>query len=515
VDGYWDELKNTIEKKYGFFMDRYEVTNKQYKEFVDKGGYRNLDYWENTFIKNGKTLTWEAAMAEFTDKTGRPGPSTWEAGDYPDGQDDYPVSGVSWYEAAAYAKFAGKELPTGDHWDSGVGFYWNSISQLLGTKIYPLSNFNGKNTEPVGKNPGLTAFGVSDMAGNVREWNWNETGIGRIISGAGYDDATYLFTTWNQLPPFDRSPQNGFRCVKYIDKENIPVSAFRLIDLGGNRDYSKEAPVSESIFKIYKNQFLYDSTALNAVVEERFDSPDDWVVEKITFNAAYGGERMTAYLYLPKNSPPPYQTLIFFPGDYKEKKYIINNSAVSWFFDFILKSGRAVLYPVYKGTFDRIDGQDPSYMSHQHTERLIMWEKDFSRAIDYLETRKDIDATKLGYYGHSWGGYLGGIIPAVETRLEVNILIVGGFFKALPEADAINYITRIKVPTLMLNGKYDNFFELENNIKPFFNFLGTPEKNKRLVVYETAHYVAKADMIKEVLAWLDKYLGPVNYLPNK
>ena len=62
-------------------------------------------------------------MSEFVDKTGRPGPSTWEAGDYPDGQDDYPVSGVSWYEAAAYAEYAGKVLPTGDHWDSGVGFY--------------------------------------------------------------------------------------------------------------------------------------------------------------------------------------------------------------------------------------------------------------------------------------------------------------------------------------------------------------------------------------------------------
>jgi len=42
-------------------------------------------------------------MALFRDATGRPGPSNWEAGSYPAGQDDYPVNGISWYEAAAYA----------------------------------------------------------------------------------------------------------------------------------------------------------------------------------------------------------------------------------------------------------------------------------------------------------------------------------------------------------------------------------------------------------------------------
>jgi dienelactone hydrolase len=520
VDGYWDEDKNTYEKKYGFFMDRYEVTNKQYKEFVDKGGYRNREYWDNKFIRNGKTLSWEEAIAEFKDKTGRQGPSTWEAGDYPDGQDDYPVSGVSWYEAAAYAKFAGKELPTGSHWDSGAGFYWKSIVEYIGARIYPLSNFNGKNTEPVGKNPGLTAFGLFDMAGNVREWNWNETSIGRIISGAGYDDANYLFTIWNNLPAFDRSPQNGFRCVKYIDKEKIPVSAFSLIYLGSGagRDYSKEVPVSENVFRVYKNQFLYDSAALNAVVEEKFDSPDDWTVEKISLNAAYGDEKIIAYLYLPKNTPPPFQTLIFFPGSYalNERKYVIDNSAVNWFFDFVLKSGRAVLYPVYKGTFERFDSDFPPYGSHQYVEKMIIWVKDFKRSVDYLETRKDVDINKIGYYGHSWGGEIGGIIPAVEERLAVNILIVGGpIGRPLPEVDQFNYLSRIKIPTLMLNGRYDNIFPLETAVKPFFNLLGTPETDKRLCIYDTDHYVAKADMIKEVLAWLDKYFGPVNYMPDK
>jgi dipeptidyl aminopeptidase/acylaminoacyl peptidase len=455
-------------------------------------------------------------MAEFTDKTGRTGPSTWEAGDYPEGQDDYPVTGVSWYEAAAYAEFAGKELPTGDHWDSGVGFFWNAIYENIGSSILPLSNFNGKNTEKVGNNPGITSFGVYDMAGNAREWNWNETGVGRIISGAGYDDATYLFSSWNQLPPFDRSPQNGFRCVKYIDKEKIPRSAFRFVDMSGagGRDFSKEIPVSENIFKVYRNQFLYDSTTLNAVIEERDESADDWIVEKITFNAAYGDEKMATYLYLPKNTTPPFQTLVFFPGAYAEllNKFDINHSAINWFFEYVIKSGRAVLYPVYKGTFERKDGPNPPIHTHQYTEWLIKMVKDFSRSIDYLETRKEIDVTKLGFYGHSWGGILGGIIPAVEERLKVNILIVGGFTywgRAFPEADEINYISRIKVPTIMLNGRFDYRFPLETNLMPFFNFLGTPEKDKRICIYDTDHYVSKADMIKEVLGRCDKYLGPV------
>ena len=71
-----------------------------------------------------------------------------------------------------------------------------------------------------------------------------------------------------------------------------------------------------STFRIYKNQFLYDSTALNAVIEEKDDSLDDWIIEKISFSAAYEDERMVIYLYLPRNGSPPYQTLIFFPGSY-------------------------------------------------------------------------------------------------------------------------------------------------------------------------------------------------------
>jgi formylglycine-generating enzyme required for sulfatase activity len=87
----------------------------------DQGGYQKKEFWEHPFVKGEKPLSWEEAIAEFRDATGRPGPATWELGSYPDGQAEYPVAGVSWYEATAYAKFAGKALPTIYDWLGASG----------------------------------------------------------------------------------------------------------------------------------------------------------------------------------------------------------------------------------------------------------------------------------------------------------------------------------------------------------------------------------------------------------
>ena len=104
-----------------FFIDRFEVTNRDYKDFVSKGGYQNPEPWKHEFLQNAEILSWENAMMQFVDQTGRLGPSTWEAGDFPRGEDEYPVGGISWYEAAAYAEFVGKALPTVDHWGLARG----------------------------------------------------------------------------------------------------------------------------------------------------------------------------------------------------------------------------------------------------------------------------------------------------------------------------------------------------------------------------------------------------------
>ena len=92
-------------KKVGeFLVDAYEVTNKDFKKFVDAGGYSNKDFWNYPVYINSKIVPWDEAVRFFVDKTGKPGPSTWEIGTFPDGKENHPVSGVSWYEAAAYCK---------------------------------------------------------------------------------------------------------------------------------------------------------------------------------------------------------------------------------------------------------------------------------------------------------------------------------------------------------------------------------------------------------------------------
>ena len=119
-------------------------------------------------------------------------------------------------------------------------------------------------------------------------------------------------------------------------------------------------------------------------------------------------------------------------------------------------------------------------------------------------------ADKVAYLGISWGGFMGGIIPAIEKRIRVVVLNVGGMGmeKALPEVDQINYLPRVTQPVLMLNGTYDMYFPVESSQKPMFRLLGAPLPQKKMLVYPSGHLVPQTEFIKETLNWLDSYLGP-------
>lgn len=505
-----------------FFIDRYEVTNEQFKAFIDGGGYTNRTYWEHEFIRNGNPLNWQEATGHFVDATGRPGPSTWLAGDFPDGSANYPVAGISWYEAAAYAKSHGRQLPTGQHWGLARGEYTSLIQYPTqgGFAVFaPFSNFQRQGPVAVGSLPGVTAYGAFDMAGNVREWCWNETPRGRLARGGAWDDNTYQFTELSQAPAFDRSAKNGFRTAFYPNPEKLPSSVFGIVEVADVIDYYAQTPVSDDVFAIYKEQFSYDKADVNATVESRDTKSAHWLHERITLEPAYGKERLIVNLFLPRNAQPPYQTVIYVPGSgslfQSSSENLDEYFEFPIFLSFILKNGRAVLYPAYTGTFERSDAAAASHYrgddTYAYTDLLIRVVKDFKRSIDYLETREDIDVHNLAYFGMSWGANLGAIIPAVEERLKTSILLGGGFSGwTRPEARQINYLTRVKLPVLMLNGKYDVLIPYEMSSKPMFDLLGTPDRNKVLKVYDTDHIPPRTEFIKEILAWLDRTLGPVN-----
>ena len=121
-----------------FWIDRYEVTNRRFKAFVDAGGYQRREFWRHD-VRQG----WQGADLGGRDgdrsampRAGRD-PRPGRSARIPDGQDDYPVTGVSWYEAAAYARFAGKSLPTLPHFLAVAGVQFAS-------RLMPLANLAGK-----------------------------------------------------------------------------------------------------------------------------------------------------------------------------------------------------------------------------------------------------------------------------------------------------------------------------------------------------------------------------------
>jgi dienelactone hydrolase len=155
----------------------------------------------------------------------------------------------------------------------------------------------------------------------------------------------------------------------------------------------------------------------------------------------------------------------------------------------------------------RSDLSDNSIFWRDH---VVMWVKDIRRTIDYLATRNDMDTARVSYFGFSWGANMAPLSLTSEPRIKVAVLYVAGLTMegSRAEVDPLNYLPRVSVPVLMLNGKYDFFFPLELSQKPFFQMLGTPPDRKKYIVYEGGHDVPRPALIRETLAWLDKYLGP-------
>ena len=197
-----------------YYMGRFEVTNREYAKFIAAGGYESPRYWTEPFIRDDQEVTFEDAMALFTDRTGRPGPASWEGGAWPSGQGEYPVNGISWYEAVAYANFTGDMLPTVAHHLSALRLY-NINSGTIGMR----SNFSMGGPRAVGEGRALSTFGLYDNVGNVREWCWNAMADGNRCSfGTSWADIPYMANNVSPKSPWDRSLEHGMRLARSSDK---------------------------------------------------------------------------------------------------------------------------------------------------------------------------------------------------------------------------------------------------------------------------------------------------------
>jgi dienelactone hydrolase len=172
-----------------------------------------------------------------------------------------------------------------------------------------------------------------------------------------------------------------------------------------------------------------------------------------------------------------------------------------------------VIYPVYENTYERrMKGDLPG--AAQGVELTSDWYKDAARSLDYLDTRTDIAHDEQAYLGVSMGAADGVIVTTLlESRLKAAIFLDGGYFLQTPPpgGDQADFVPRLKIPVLMVNGRYDYTFPVETAQEPMFRMLGTPADEKRHLVLETPHDVTeqRPQLVKAVLDWLDRYLGRV------
>jgi formylglycine-generating enzyme required for sulfatase activity/predicted esterase len=501
-----------------YFLDAYEVSNREYKEFILAGGYQKREYWTHPFVKAGRPLSWEEAVANFKDRTGLAGPREWAAQSYGEGKADHPVTGITWYEAAAYAAFRGKRLPTIFQWEKAARnglFTYNSAYIMpwgpidLNGSVEGRANFKSGGTAPVGQFEfGISPFGCHDMAGNVAEWCSNETSQGFVTAGASWDDQAYLFPYIGELPGFNNSNKLGFRCA-------MPAGELRGDQGAMKFETTNPAPVywtvSDAEFQPLLGYYRYDASPLDARVGDVTET-GEWRREKITYLGAQE-ERAIAYLYLPKTAAPPFQVIQFVPAGDVYGGFATMAESVEMLLTPYIRSGRAVLAVVFKGFKER--ERRPGYVqapsnSVKRREEWVNNATDLRRGLDYLATRTDVDSGRIAYFGFSQGATEGIIYAALDARYKSVVLMAGGMWPlrkdVLPEIAHSNFAPRIRAPKLLLNGRYDEVHPLTTLVEPFYNLLREP---KKLVLYDGSHTPPIETAVPAINGWLDETLGSV------
>jgi len=497
-----------------FAIAREEVSNQAYKEFVDAGGYSDPSYWDGTNLADGTPLT-EEHMATFVDSSGRPGPAGWELGSFAPGEADLPVGGISMYEARAYARYRGLNLPTFHHWARAALAPADSVVGGPGRAVSYTGNFDTGAPVRVDAEMGVGPWGTINMAGNMREWVWNTTDDLGFALGGSWSDYTDMYLAAYTLSPFDRSPQNGVRLMHNLGNRIDPRFLDPIVMNWAAAEIAID-PVGDEAFEAMRFQFTHVPREPQQVTRNVIRETDTWRAEEIilSFNTDDQFVLYTVSPIAPRGSTQP---IVYMPHGGPVRK--IPNRAVLDFIEyltFIPRSGRTLVMPIWEQTAQRYQPfpTNDSPESADFARKVAMtWYEDVATTIDYLESREDIDSEHLGFIGNSWGGYRSAIVLAIEKRFKAAALIAGGapyWPQPHPMYDPNNYFPRMTLPVLMINGRNDHLFLHENSQVRMFEQLGTPAGDKKHIVYDSGHIdFPRNSVAREISDFFDEYLGPV------
>jgi formylglycine-generating enzyme required for sulfatase activity len=540
----WDRPTEETVPLDEFFIDECEVANREFKEFVDAGGYERPEFWKHPFLQHdpntseARELTWEEAMCALKEPA-RGGPASWPNREFPAGKADHPVTNVTWYEAAAYAEFRGKQLPTIFQWEHAARgdardrrwtvyaasmkpWGYTGLNQNIDDRANVMSTRPSSGTAPVRSFEfGVSPYGCYHMVGNVAEWCLNPRPDGFTTTGGSWRDGPNLFSGVGEYPGFYSAPTLGFRCVR-----NAPGATG---DQGG-MPFAKKSdevpvfePLDEAAYRLLRSHYEYvrpPAKPLDAKIIEDVET-DVWRRIKIRYIGAEGQrtdvpapERLyaLAYLWLPKSARPPYQVLNYKPGgpSYQGLKVPQETEVVCGPF---IHAGRAVFVAVIAGMRERdlpLDWVDPEPGTVAYRDMMVYDTVDQRRGLDYLATRDDVDMERIACMGLSMGGY-DLITMAVEERFRAVVLLAAGVSsqegRTIEEANPVNFAPYIRGPKLMIHGRYDEGLPLRTRAEPLYRLLCDP---KDLVVLDTGHFPPLDQWVPKVEEFLDRTFGPVS-----
>lgn len=490
-----------------FHIDKFPVTNTEFKNFVGSGGYNSDEFWADLPWPEGQD--WHDLVAGFTDATGEAGPAGWELGTPPAGEENLPVTGVSWFEAAAYARFAGKRLPNVYEW-ARAAVPFDAAVTTIPVAMMNFSNFLSSGKSESGEFQSLNGCGAYDMFGNVREWTWNEVDHGRSNLGGCHSDLDYFAVWVNSDPALTRSEIHGFRCAT----SNQPQAELQQEIVRIHRDYEDEQPMSDEAYHALIQPLIATPASINATLLTTSDV-DAIKEERYEIDTGYG-ERMPLVVLSPQAASRAIPSIIFFPGmgSFMGSTIDADINTFRGNLEFIIRQlGCAIVYPCFRGAYERFDhGPSPARDIARKVwlERTEGWCQEISQTIDFIEQSEHLDGNRVGFMGISYGAIFTTAMLALEKRLKTALLMSGNLQSNhnYPIADSINYYPRIKYPVLMMNGRFDTIVSSnEALLQKRLDWLGTPDEDKQQIIYDAGHWPFPQNLFKRDMSqWLQKYL---------